>query len=127
MINYKKDIVCIFVLMIVISLCNGCQSSTKPSEKEMRDIIIKIESSMIGKDKISNISLDKFELINGFCSIAKIGSAECNLYCINVNYILAYTPTSSSNRKEFIREKVKYSFYIIDNRWYGNVGWVVIQ
>lgn len=130
MIKIKNVIMSVFVLIMVLYFCIGCQYSsnksvlqTKPSEKVTKDIIIEIETSIIGKDNIVLISFDEFHINNGFFSKTKGGGDESTPYCIDVDYILKYIPPNSTRSEKIIRHNVKYTFNIRGDRWYGEVGW----
>jgi hypothetical protein len=85
MINGKKVIISMCVILMLMYISIGCSSSNKPSEEEMKDIIIPIISSNpYILNTMKNIEFNIFKTTNDFFS------KKNGRYCIQVDYNISY-------------------------------------
>jgi len=126
--NVRKIITSMCVVMIVMGLCVvSSYSQDKPSEEEMKDIILRFETSnkiLNEKDRYRNIIFKNFDITNSFTSM-KNGK-----YCITVNYIISFDYYASDNGSpmEWItvgrnNYNTRVSFEKKKGKWYGGEGW----
>ena len=109
MVNVRKVIMSMCVIMVVMCLCVGCSySQDKPSEKEMQSLIMKINKDVFGSMEVKRRNN---QFINEFIS------KHNGRYCIEV----AIDFVDLNNRQH--HENIKYSFEKKGNRWYGWHGW----
>lgn len=80
--------------MVIIIICVGCSSSNKPSEEEMKNIILQlvISRTLLNNniDNFETIKYDKFHITNEFVSKTPGGGEESSPYCVEVDYIISW-------------------------------------
>ena len=121
MVNGKKVIISMFVIMMLIFLCvNRSYSQEKPTEEVMKNIIARITlfipqgSRTTGE--YTNIKFVEFNITNSFIS------NKNNRYCIEVNYILEFNRGRFGSLSQS-KNVGHYSFEKKGNQWYGWEGW----
>ena len=121
MVNGKKVIISMFVIMMLICLCvKRSYSQGKPSEDVMENIIARITLGIPQGSRttgeFTNINFVEFNITNSFIS------HKNNRYCIEVNYILEFNH-GRFGRLSQSKNVGHYSFEKKGNRWYGWEGW----
>ena len=120
MVNGKKVMMSMSVIMMLICLCVNCSySQEKPSEEVIKNIIARITLSIPQGSRTtgeySQIDFVTFNITNSFIS------KKNNRYCIEVNYILEYN-FGRFGRLSVTKNVEHYSFEKKGNRWYGWEG-----
>jgi hypothetical protein len=97
MVNGKKVTISIIAVMIALNFyVKYSYSQDKPSEEEIKGIIMTIELvNDINNKALSNLLFDTFQITNEFISKEKGGGGESSPYCIEVNYIIKYNITKN--------------------------------
>jgi len=105
----------VFVIFLLMFFCAWFYFPDKPSEEEIKEIIINLEyhSDNPVNLHIRNLLLNNFIISNNFIS------SKNSSYCVLVNYNL-YCTWNNMNTKQ-VNEK--YSFERKGIKWYGRKGW----
>ncbi|MDO9530960.1 MAG: hypothetical protein Q7O12_02360 [Deltaproteobacteria bacterium] len=128
MIDLKKLILSIFVIIIAISFSVKYSiSQNKPSEEVIKHIILDIDyfyKNVDLKKKFKDIKFKELSITNSFIS------KQNGRYCILVNYNLIYKkilpeshPGASWKVENDKRVNKRYSFKKEGKKWYGWEGW----
>lgn len=128
MFNYRlKTVSIVLFLLISLTLTIGCSKipglSSKPSEEQMKSIILAID---IPSPYVCNVNYEKFQITNGFNR--KINDE--NYYCVEANYKInfdvSYDKKTIEKDKSGSYEKTQDRFCFVKRGkdWYGNPGWV---
>lgn len=120
--NVKKVIMSVCVVMMVVGLCVGCSSSSKPPEEIIKNIIMQYALKDNGLDindkNITNLKFASFNITNGFVSKTPGGGGESNPYNIDVDYRISYIYNSYladykiSKINEYNKEITSFTEYL---------------
>jgi hypothetical protein len=108
-----KLIMSLFVILTIVVFCSSLSySQQKPSEKTIKQIIIKGYSrsiSQLSKNtpniKLSDLKYDSFKITKGFFSKKPAKAGESIPYNIEVNYKISYI--QSQNLKKWKADQIK--------------------
>lgn len=123
MVNGNKVIICIFV--IVMMMCLGVKysySHGKPSENEIKNIIILLEKHSNSLPMyIKNVKYNTFVITNSFFSTIN------GRYCVEVNLDIRYEGREGTladfKPRNYKLINKRYSFVKKYNQWFGYEGW----
>jgi hypothetical protein len=123
--NVKKVIITMCVVLMVVGMCVSCSySQDKPSEDDMKSILLSLVVSYYRghPNAFSNIKYDIFQITHSFF---KNGSDGRDRYCVEITYDISYVSKMSGKQtNEKTTGKVeKFSFMKKGDDWYGKQGW----
>jgi hypothetical protein len=122
MVNIKKVIMCVYIIIMGLSLSVlPSYSQHKPSDKTILDIIIITERGNSLQKYMKNVKINTFVITNNFIS------TKNGRYCVEVNLDVSYEGRNKIlDNYKFRNDKLnnkRYSFVNKHNLWYGYIGW----